>query len=420
MENLVHFCQGESHKATGKVCQDYAMCSCSSDKGIAVAVLSDGHGGSRYFRSDIGSKMIVECTFKKVMEFIENIDSSIFAGKPFTAVSALTTERKEGNLRKNNKVDEQLNQLFKSIIFGWRVAVEKHAEENPFTKEEQELISDLQDPHSIDKTYGCTLMCYVKTSKYWFAFHLGDGKCFSFDGDGNWGEPIPWDERCFLNKTTSICDTDALSEFRYCYQGNGDYPVAVFLASDGLDDSFGESFNQANFYIQILKLIVNTSNNDAQKEIEETLPQLSKIGSQDDMSVACIYDEKVLDSIIPKLILWQRDNVEKQITEVNEKILLAKDKMLKYSPLKSYTKKELIEAQYAQTDLERLFASKRELASKYNRFTNELPPTFSHAEYDDEIGLYEFKEEENRLTLTAEQIRKRLRVLNHPMYNFNR
>jgi hypothetical protein len=128
----------------------------------------------------------------------------------------------------------------------------------------------------------------------------------------------------------------------------------------------------------------------------------------------------VLDSIIPKLILWQRDNVEKQITEVNEKILLAKDKMLKYSPLKSYTKKELIEAQYAQTDLERLFASKRELASKYNRFTNELPPTSSHAEYDDEIGLYEFKEEENRLTLTAEQIRKRLRVLNHPMYNFNR
>ena len=100
MENLVHFCQGESHKATGKVCQDYAMCSCSSDKGIAVAVLSDGHGGSRYFRSDIGSKMIVECTFKKVMEFIENIDSSIFAGKPFTAVSALTTERKEENLRK--------------------------------------------------------------------------------------------------------------------------------------------------------------------------------------------------------------------------------------------------------------------------------------------------------------------------------
>lgn len=58
MEKLVHFCQGESHKATGKVCQDYAMC--STDNGIAVAVLSDGHGGSRYFRSDVGSKTIKE------------------------------------------------------------------------------------------------------------------------------------------------------------------------------------------------------------------------------------------------------------------------------------------------------------------------------------------------------------------------
>ena len=172
-------------------------------------------------------------------------------------------------------------------------------------------------------------------------------------------------------------------------------------------------------YIQILKLIVNTSNNDAQKEIEETLPQLSKIGSQDDMSVACLYDEKVLDSIIPKLILWQRSNVEKQIAELNDKILVAKAKMSKYSPLKLYNKKELIEAQYAQTDLERLFNTKRELAAKYNRFTSELPSTASHSDYDDEIGLYEYKEEEKRLALTAEQIRKRLRVLNHPMYKFN-
>ena len=33
---------------------------CSTDNGIAVAVLSDGHGGNRYFRSDVGSKTIVE------------------------------------------------------------------------------------------------------------------------------------------------------------------------------------------------------------------------------------------------------------------------------------------------------------------------------------------------------------------------
>lgn len=418
MKQLVHYCQGESHKATNKVCQDYAMCSVDND--IAVAILSDGHGGNRYFRSDVGSKTIVECTYQKVTEFIRNVDSSIFEGQPFSAVEALTTERKEENLRKQKKPDEQFNQLFKSIIFGWRNAVEKHAADNPFSDDELKLITDPQNPHSIDKTYGCTLMCYVRTATYWFAFHLGDGKCFSFDDEGVWHEPIPWDERCFLNKTTSICDTDALSEFRYCYQGDGKMPVAVFLASDGLDDSFGESFNQTNFYIQILKLIANTSNNEAQKEIEETLPQLSKIGSRDDMSVACIYDDNELGSIISKLILWQRGNIEEQIVAINEKIKIARTKLKEYRPLFFYTKKELIEAQYAQTDIEKLYSAKRDLVSKYNRFTYELPIMYRESPYEDEIGLYEYQEEKDRMTLTSDQIRKRLRVLNHPIYKFDK
>ena len=29
---------------------------------------------------------------------------------------------------------------------------------------------------SFEKFYGCTLMAYVQTPEYWFAFHLGDGK----------------------------------------------------------------------------------------------------------------------------------------------------------------------------------------------------------------------------------------------------
>ena len=413
MEKLVYYCQGESHKATNKVCQDYTKCIISD--GVSIAVLSDGHGGNRYFRSDVGSKCAVDCTIEKVRLFVDNISDSVFQDKPFTAVSALTTERKQENLRKNFDADKQLNRLFASILYSWRARVEQHAEENPFTEEELKLINNPDDPHSIDKTYGCTLMCFVRAKTYWFAFHLGDGKCFSFNGAGLWREPIPWDERCFLNKTTSICDNDALSEFRYCYEGDGEFPVAVFLASDGLDDSFGEAANQANFYIQILKLVDKSSNDDAQKEIEDSLPQLSKIESRDDMSIACLYDETVLHSIVSKLIGWQRHNVQIQIDAVNSKIKSLKEKQLQYEPFRRYTEKELIDAQYTKIELERQFAEKKKLADKYDRFSKEIDE-HSFTAYSDDIGLYEFKEETDRSILTTEQIKKKLRVMHHPIY----
>lgn len=413
MEKLCFFCQGESHKATNKVCQDYTRC--YIDNNMSIAVVSDGHGGSRYFRSDVGSKVAVDCTIELTRCFVSEINKDIFAHIPFTALSALTTERKNANLRKDGVADKQLKQLFSSIIYKWRKTVEEHAANNPFTIDELKLINNPDEPSSIDKTYGCTLMCYVKTPDYWFAFHIGDGKCFAFDEEGNWREPIPWDERCFLNKTTSICDNNSLEEFRYCYQGDGYSPVAVFLASDGLDDSFGEAANQANFYIQILKLINEQGLINAQSELEDTLPKLSKIGSQDDMSLALVYDENRIHSIIPYVIKWQRDNIQREIIDINVKLEALKKKRVEYVPIQSYTKKELIDAQYIVTEIDRLFEQKRSLAEKYNRFSKELDAQ-NPSLYTDNIGLYQFKEEESRRYLTSEQIKKRLRVLNHPIY----
>lgn len=415
MKSIVYYCQGESHKAINKVCQDYARC--YIDNEMSIAVVSDGHGGSRYFRSDVGSQTAVDCSIELVKSFVSKVNKEIFVGKPFTSVSALTTERKNSNLRKESTADKQLKQLFASIIYTWRRTVEEHAAKNPFTVDELKLINNPDEPSSIDKIYGCTLLCYVKTPDYWFAFQIGDGKCFSFDEEGIWCEPIPWDECCFLNKTTSICDSSSFEEFRFCYQGDGQDPVSVFLASDGLDDSFGEGVNQANFYIQILKLISDKGVNVAQSELEDTLPKLSKIGSKDDMSLALIYDENRLPSIIPHLIKWQRDNIQREINAVNIKLNVLKNKQVEYVPIHSYTKKELIDAQYVVTEIDRLFEQKRSLAEKYNRFSKELDSQ-NPSLYTDEIGLYQFKEEENRRILTSEQIKKRLRILNHPIYKF--
>ena len=56
MDSIYSFCEGESHRLCNKPCQDYAYA--DSSEGLSMAIVSDGHGGERYFRSDIGSSSI--------------------------------------------------------------------------------------------------------------------------------------------------------------------------------------------------------------------------------------------------------------------------------------------------------------------------------------------------------------------------
>ena len=69
MIDAFHYsCEGESHKAINKVGQDYSFSSIVDD--LAVAIVCDGHGGDRYFRSDIGSRCAVEATLEAVTFFV--------------------------------------------------------------------------------------------------------------------------------------------------------------------------------------------------------------------------------------------------------------------------------------------------------------------------------------------------------------
>ena len=351
MTECYHFsCQGESHKVDNKPCQD-ASFSAVYDNGLALAIVCDGHGGERYFRSDVGSRMATEVIRDSVKTFVENIDKGMFVGKPYTAQEAITSEEL---VKKQTPIDDAFRQLFSSIIYQWNQKIADHAANTAISGWEQEhveqkYLDELQTSETFEKLYGCTLMVYVQTPDYWFAFHLGDGKCISFQQDPFWHEPIPWDERCFLNKTTSLCDSNAINEFRYCYEGDGHFPMAVFLGSDGMDDSFGEDANLVNFYIQVVKMLVNEGKEATIKSIESDLPQLSKIGSKDDMSVAFIYNVEELRVHLTDFIQYQIDLVKDSIHLTDERI----DKLNKKLRIvcDSNDEKSHIEADYARQDI---------------------------------------------------------------------
>lgn len=385
MEAINFSCQGASHIATGKVCQDYSF-SKVYENGNAIAIVCDGHGGKRYFRSDIGAKIASEVTERNVQVFLEQVGPSLLIGTPFTQEETISGQIEKQDFDKQTAIEKAFRQLFASIISGWNAKVLEHASENPIKEEEKsELeprwIEDFEKGVSLEKVYGCTLIAYAQTSEFWIAFQIGDGKCFAFDENGQWSEPIPWDERCFLNKTTSICDSSAIDEFRYCYEGDGNFPIAVILGSDGIDDSFGAEENQANFYVQILKSLVKEGIEATRQEIETTLPQLSKIGSQDDMSIAMVFDSDKVSATFQSLVQWQIDNVKKLIAKEDEVIVKSNRIQSSLENIESPSRQNIIDLQYANADEKRAIDSKSKLQARLSILLKEINP-----EADDDLS----------------------------------
>lgn len=287
--------RGESHLYDGRVCQDSSAS--FSDECGTVAVVSDGHGGCDYVRSQIGSAMACEAAVKNIRRLFENISPKAFLAEP----------------------DMMLIQLEEAIINDWNESVRSHYEANPFTEEELDCVSEkagasYRSGHRIERAYGATLIAAAVTRDYWFGIQIGDGKCAAFDEAGICTQPIPWDEKCFLNKTTSICGSDALRDFRHFYSEK--IPTAVFMGSDGIDDSFKNEEDMYDFYKTILYAFSISDYTQAVDELKAYLPRLSKEGSADDVSIAAWMDMDVLKSVVDKI---KAEGEEAEEPEENKK-----------------------------------------------------------------------------------------------------
>lgn len=281
---------GASHLKKGTVCQD---CSASVEaEDYRLAVICDGHGGEDYFRSDRGSRMAVQAFCECAQKAFSTEPKKWLRRKAARlknkarnfadALNACTTQK---------EIDEQLLWFARSVVSRWNLLVEEDVAQDPFREEELSAVSDkakagYEAGENVPKAYGTTVLGVVLTRNFWFGIHIGDGKCVTFDHEGNAAEPIPWDEKCFLNITTSICDGQALQETRCFFSRQR--PTAIFVASDGIDDSFAGETQLHNFYRLILTSFASEETEQAQRELAEYLPILSKQGSGDDMSIGMI------------------------------------------------------------------------------------------------------------------------------------
>lgn len=260
---------GASHIKSGAVCQDFSLSCELPDRRISV--VCDGHGGADYFRSDRGSKLAAVA----FMDCMENPDL-------IAALSAAAAEKQR---------QSRMEQLIKSIIARWNSLVEQDMRQHPFDEDELSGVSEkarrrYEAGERLQAAYGTTLIGAVLAENFWLGLQIGDGKCVVVSETGEFTQPIPWDEECFLNVTTSLCDENAAKEFRFCFSRT--LPAAVFIGSDGIDDCFAGDERLYDFYRVTLKSFAETDEETAIAQLKEYLPTLSEKGSGDDMSVGIL------------------------------------------------------------------------------------------------------------------------------------
>jgi len=274
---------GRKFPCQDKSFSEYFAADSSHKTAYWLTVVCDGHGGAPYFRSERGSELAIECIKKILPERIDYIAE---------------------NLTKENILS-----VVPSFLITWRDTVEAEIAKNPITETEYKFLEmdDVQaaerykagkDLHSI---YGATFLCFVSAENFWFALQIGDGD-IAVHSEKGFFMPVPEDERNFLNQTTSLCDNDAENEFRIAF---GTQKIdAVLCSTDGIANSFANENQLFSFYDKVLTLFRTydfeqdeDSNQDlgkrkilAIKEIESSLPDISKRGSGDDLTLAGFVD----------------------------------------------------------------------------------------------------------------------------------
>lgn len=268
---------GASHEKKGIVCQDSSAFKVSEH--YAVAVVADGHGSKKHFRSNIGSQAAVDATLETIERFYEN------------------PEEFEKNFPKYH--DMIIRNIEKQIISNWNWRIMKHLEENPvtvvekkpFTNEEFEAIS----PESY---YGSTLIVAVAGKNFTFGVQIGDGSLVTVFDDGTTIMPMDYEEANPANITASICNNMAATMFDSFYIENKKL-VAAYASTDGLYTSFGSDNDFRDYHTIITSQLADFGV--FEQAVIKNLEKRSHYGTEDDVSLSCVYDVEALEANIENL-----------------------------------------------------------------------------------------------------------------------
>lgn len=263
--------RGVSHITSGKPVQDYSLSVKGED--FAIAVVCDGHGANKHFRSEKGSELAALVAKDKLTEFFEhNRGWELFS----------------------NKTEGKLARLKLSILSAWQVAIEKYTEENPFTADELKMASSSFDyckAYDVAQPYGTTLLAVLVTREYYLAIMIGDGAISKIDSDYN-AELLTFADKTVFDDqphsaTDSLCESDSYSHIHTAYERIEGKTYAFGLCSDGMSEAFATDAILLAKINNYLNYYAEEGIEKATSAIEAQLNELSKISAmKDDISLA--------------------------------------------------------------------------------------------------------------------------------------
>lgn len=265
--------RGASHVREGSPNQDALLV--AERAGACMALVADGHGGARHFRSAAGARLAVEAAADVLQQLAPAFAQGDAAARAQLAATELPTR----------------------VVEAWRERVHHELVQTPLDAGELEALRTAEGADAVAAVQADPLLAYGATLLAAATFgddglviaQLGDGDVLLVDAQGRTRRPLPVDERLTGNLTTSICRAEAASDFRTAVVAAGPADAALLvLATDGYANSFRSDADFVKIGGDFLGLLHRHGPDAVQQQLPDILAHASTHGSGDDITVAML------------------------------------------------------------------------------------------------------------------------------------
>ena len=244
---------GAAHLRQGKPCQDASLCRelKAGSQALQLLAVADGHGGSTYWLSDVGSAIACTQTEQAVQQALEH--------------TSLTDHGAWLKILRSELPSRIHAAWLEGVKNDWRRRAD--AEHQPFSA----------------RLYGCTLGLVIATPQWWGCSGIGDWDLAAVAIDGS-AQLLSEEVGFNLSEATgSLCQPLQLQQWaeRAQLQPLSSQAVqALVLSTDGVRKSCATDAD----YLSLCSALFELSDT----ELQEGLRQITVEGSGDDVSVAIV------------------------------------------------------------------------------------------------------------------------------------